>query len=142
MGDARNPIALLKARVRKACGGDGNEPWNPNGGGQFAGTVKLWMNTKGFGFITETSTGEEIFCHHGDIGGRSPVKGGNVTFDKTQMDNGKTNAINVSGDVGPRIDTRDDGKGKGDKWGGKGDKSGKGAGFAPYNGKGGKKGGA
>eukprot|EP00665_Eupelagonemidae_sp_cell47_P003587 gene3587-1308_t len=27
----------------------GDEPWNPNGGGANSGTVKMWMNTKGYG---------------------------------------------------------------------------------------------
>lgn len=140
--EARNPAAVLRARIRSAVG-DGDTPWNQAGGGQRSGKVKLWHAAKGYGFVICDDTQEELFCHHSDIGGRSLVKEGQVTFDVGQMDNGKLKCVNVSGDVGPRIDTR----GKGDDEGTKGEKGpkgkgkiqGKGGSYEPYAGKGGGK---
>eukprot|EP01062_Namystynia_karyoxenos_P005284 TRINITY_DN11874_c0_g2_i1.p2 TRINITY_DN11874_c0_g2~~TRINITY_DN11874_c0_g2_i1.p2 ORF type:complete len:266 (+),score=67.78 TRINITY_DN11874_c0_g2_i1:113-799(+) len=77
-------------------------PWNPNGNGALHGIVKHWVPDKGFGFITGDD-GTEIFVHHSDIGGRSLRQGGKLTYDIAVMPNGKTKAVNISGDVGPRL---------------------------------------
>eukprot|EP00662_Eupelagonemidae_sp_cell21_P013612 gene13612-41125_t len=64
--------------------------WNPDGGGQHSGKVKMWNAAKGY---------IKHFCHHGDIGGRSLVKDGDVTYDLQENSAGssKMKAINVSG---------------------------------------------
>eukprot|EP01065_Artemidia_motanka_P044723 TRINITY_DN6412_c2_g1_i1.p1 TRINITY_DN6412_c2_g1~~TRINITY_DN6412_c2_g1_i1.p1 ORF type:complete len:315 (+),score=27.79 TRINITY_DN6412_c2_g1_i1:34-945(+) len=125
--EARSKCAVLRARIREAAGGE-ETLWNPNGHGVRSGHVKMWCAAKGYGFIIDSETGDEVFAHHGDIGGRSLVKDGIVRYDMVQMENGRTKAINVSGAVGARIDTRvpESGKrhsflkGKGDRYGGKG----------------------
>eukprot|EP01062_Namystynia_karyoxenos_P005283 TRINITY_DN11874_c0_g1_i1.p1 TRINITY_DN11874_c0_g1~~TRINITY_DN11874_c0_g1_i1.p1 ORF type:complete len:508 (+),score=111.11 TRINITY_DN11874_c0_g1_i1:83-1606(+) len=77
--------------------------WNPDGGGLLTGKVKNWHPNKGFGFIIADVTGAEIFVHHSDIGGRSLIGGGRVTFDIHTMPDGKEKAVNITGAVGPRM---------------------------------------
>ena len=60
-------------------GGDGN-----NGGERRKGSVKWFDTSKGFGFITQDSGGEDVFCHHSAIqadGFRSLAEGQKVEFD-------------------------------------------------------------
>jgi CspA family cold shock protein len=51
------------------------------------GTVKWFNDAKGFGFITQTDGGEDVFCHHSAIqadGFRSLAEGQKVEFDVTR----------------------------------------------------------
>jgi len=51
------------------------------------GTVKWFNDAKGFGFITQTDGGEDVFCHHSAIqadGFRSLAEGQKVEFDVTK----------------------------------------------------------
>ena len=64
------------------------------------GTVKWFNAQKGYGFITNAATGEEVFVHFSAInaqGFKSLEEGQNVTFD-TEKDpqNGKVRAVNVT----------------------------------------------
>ena len=61
------------------------------------GTVKWFNSTKGFGFITNDETGEEVFVHFSGIatdGYKSVEDGQRVTFDTTQGNRG-VQAVNV-----------------------------------------------
>jgi CspA family cold shock protein len=52
-----------------------------------SGTVKWFNDAKGFGFITQTDGGEDVFCHHSAIqadGFRSLAEGQKVEFDVTK----------------------------------------------------------
>lgn len=62
------------------------------------GTVKWFNSTKGFGFITNESTGEDVFVHFSGIAGegyKSLEEGQNVTFDITEGNRG-LQAVNVT----------------------------------------------
>ena len=51
------------------------------------GTVKWFNSSKGYGFITNDETGEEVFVHFSGImtdGYKSLEDGQKVTFDTTQ----------------------------------------------------------
>ena len=51
------------------------------------GTVKWFNAQKGYGFITNESTGEDVFVHFSGIAGegyKSLEEGQNVTFDITE----------------------------------------------------------
>ena len=84
------------------------------------GTVKKWMDGKGFGFITPADGGEDVFVHVKQVaGGEDLAEGDQVTFDKAWNDQkGKYNAENVTGPGG----------GGGGGGGGKG----KGKGYSPW----------
>lgn len=61
------------------------------------GTVKWFNSTKGFGFITNEETNEEIFVHFSGIasqGFKTLEDGQNVTFDIVQGEKG-LQAVNV-----------------------------------------------
>jgi len=61
---------------------------------QQEGTVKFFNYTKGFGFITITDSGEEIFVHKSDL--KTRIKQGNkVSFNVEKSDKGPV-AVNVS----------------------------------------------
>ena len=62
------------------------------------GTVKWFNNQKGYGFITNESTGEDVFVHFSGIAGegyKSLEEGQNVTFDITEGNRG-LQAVNVT----------------------------------------------
>lgn len=57
------------------------------------GKVKFFNNSKGFGFISDNETGQDVFVH--STGLKQDVRDGDeVTFDVTQGKKG-LNAINV-----------------------------------------------
>ncbi|MEG1848688.1 MAG: cold-shock protein [Lachnospiraceae bacterium] len=61
------------------------------------GTVKWFNSTKGFGFITDESTGEDVFVHFSGIsteGFKTLEDGQAVTFETTQGNRG-LQAVNV-----------------------------------------------
>lgn len=63
------------------------------------GTVKWFNSSKGFGFITNDTTGEEVFVHFSGIatdGFKSLDDGQKVTFDTIQGNRGMQ-AVNVIG---------------------------------------------
>jgi len=57
------------------------------------GVVKFFNETKGFGFIKDDETGEEIFVHATGLS-EKVREGDNVTFDVTEGRKGM-NAVNV-----------------------------------------------
>ena len=62
------------------------------------GTVKWFNAQKGYGFITNESTGEDVFVHFPGIAGegyKSLEEGQNVTFDITEGNRG-LQAVNVT----------------------------------------------
>ena len=62
------------------------------------GTVKWFNAQKGYGFITNESTGEDVFVHFSGIAGQgynSLEEGQNVTFDITEGNRG-LQAVNVT----------------------------------------------
>ena len=62
------------------------------------GTVKWFNAQKGYGFITNESTGEDVFVHFSGIAGegyKSLEEGQNVTFDITEGYRG-LQAVNVT----------------------------------------------
>ena len=62
------------------------------------GTVKWFNAQKGYGFITNESTGEDVFVHFSGIAGegyKSLEEGQNVTFDITEGNRGRQ-AVNVT----------------------------------------------
>ena len=61
------------------------------------GTVKWFNGTKGYGFITNDATGEEVFVHFSGIvseGYKTLEDGQKVTFDITEGNRGMQ-AVNV-----------------------------------------------
>ena len=62
------------------------------------GTVKWFNAQKGYGFITNESTGEDVFVHFSGIAGegyKSLEEGQNITFDITEGNRG-LQAVNVT----------------------------------------------
>lgn len=61
------------------------------------GTVKWFNGTKGFGFITDDATGEDVFVHFSGLamdGFKTLEDGQKVTFETTQGQRG-LQAVNV-----------------------------------------------
>lgn len=55
------------------------------------GTVKWFNDTKGFGFITPSDGGQDLFVHHSEIvgeGHKTLREGDRVEFDATEGDKG------------------------------------------------------
>ncbi|MEO0536011.1 MAG: cold-shock protein [Cyanobacteria bacterium P01_A01_bin.123] len=48
------------------------------------GNVKFFNSTKGFGFITQSDGGKDLFFHVSDIDGQEPREGDSVEFDITE----------------------------------------------------------
>ncbi len=62
------------------------------------GTVKWFDNSKGYGFISRTSGGKDVFVHHSAIQGsgyKSLEEGQQVEFEVTQGQKGDQ-AVNVT----------------------------------------------
>ena len=65
------------------------------------GTVKWFIGTKGYGFITNAETGEDVFVHFTGIvadGFKTLEEGQSVTFDVTEGNRGPqaTNVVVVA----------------------------------------------
>ncbi|GGP05092.1 cold-shock protein [Cloacibacterium rupense] len=58
------------------------------------GTVKFFNETKGFGFITPSNGGEDIFVHTSGLATRTIRENDKVTYEVTQGKKG-LNAVNV-----------------------------------------------
>jgi len=58
-----------------------------------SGTIKFFNETKGFGFVVNTATGEEVFVHVSGLVDQVR-EGDNVTFETQQGKKG-LNAVNV-----------------------------------------------
>jgi CspA family cold shock protein len=58
------------------------------------GKVKFFNADKGFGFITEDVTGNEVFVHISECGGANLNEGESVTFEIGEGKRGP-NAVNV-----------------------------------------------
>ncbi len=57
------------------------------------GTVKFFNNSKGFGFIKSSETGEDIFVHNSGL--RDDIREDDKVQFETQQGNKGLNAINV-----------------------------------------------
>ena len=88
------------------------------------GTVKKWMDEKGFGFITPDDDGEDAFCHRSCLDGAEALTQGDSVSYEVEYDDRKgkwkCSSCSVSG-------------GGGGGGGGKGGKGkGKGKSYDPY----------
>ena len=55
------------------------------------GTVKWFSNDKGYGFITQDDSGQDLFVHHTEIAGsgfKTLAEGAKVEFEVTQGQKG------------------------------------------------------
>ncbi|CAE8601767.1 unnamed protein product [Polarella glacialis] len=105
------------------------------------GTVKMWNDEKGFGFIQPSDGSEDVFVHRSALAGSDALeKGDEVSYDSEYDDRkGKTRAINVSGGTGQsQGGGGGGGGGYGGGKGGGGYGGGKGGGYDSYGGGGGK----
>ena len=65
------------------------------------GTVKWFNDAKGYGFITPSEGGKDVFVHHSSIAGdgfKSLAEGANVTFDSVEGQKGPEakNVVQIS----------------------------------------------
>lgn len=58
------------------------------------GTVKFFNESKGFGFITNSETGKDIFVHVSNLGGLNLNEGDEVSYTEEEGRKGKV-AANV-----------------------------------------------
>ncbi|KAF5192072.1 Cold shock protein [Thalictrum thalictroides] len=75
-------------------------------GDRLSGTVKWFNGQKGFGFITPSDGGEDLFVHQSSIrsdGYRSLAEGETVEFQIEHSDDGRTKAVDVSGPDGASV---------------------------------------
>eukprot|EP00667_Euglena_gracilis_P028212 EG_transcript_35701 len=89
------------------------------------GTVRKWIEDKGFGFISPADGSEDVFVHQTEVkaqGFRRLQEGEQVEYQLTD-DNGRRKATNVTGPGGAPVPG---GGGKGKGKGGKGSVRGKG----------------
>lgn len=112
-------------------------------GTRCTGTVKWFNVSKGFGFISPTDGGEDLFVHQSSIkseGYRSLAEGEQVEFEIDTGDDGRTKAVDVSGPDGAYVQgSRRDGGGSGGRGGrggsgGYGFGGGSGGGYGGFNG--------
>jgi len=59
------------------------------------GTVKFFNEEKGFGFINNSETGEDIFVHVSALEGVEIKEGDTVEFTEVEGRNGKTQASDI-----------------------------------------------
>ncbi len=98
------------------------------------GTIKKFFEDKGFGFVTPSDGGDDVFVHVKDNPDLENCGPGDEVFYDAQWDDRKNKfrGVNLtcpSGGSG----------GGGGGWGGGGKGGGKGGGYSPYGGKGGGK---
>ena len=55
-----------------------------------SGTIKMWKDDKGYGFIRPDGGGQDVYAHISGFGGapRDPVKGDKVEYTLTMEDRG------------------------------------------------------
>lgn len=58
------------------------------------GTIKFFNDSKGFGFITETASGQDYFLHVTALDGQEVQEGDEVTFEVKETPKG-LNAVDV-----------------------------------------------
>merc|ERR1719359_2281938 len=73
---------------------------------KLTGTVKRWNADKGYGFISPSSGGDDVFVHQTAIkadGFRSLAEGESVEFTIMVGDDGRSKAQNVTGPNGSNV---------------------------------------
>jgi len=71
-----------------------------------SGIVKFFNVTKGFGFISPSDGGDDVFVHQSNVhakGFRSLAEGESVEFEVGTGDDGRTKAFNVTGPHGDYV---------------------------------------
>ena len=63
--------------------------------GLLKGTVKRWLNGRGYGFIEPEEGGDEVFIHHSDIDGAHELREGQRVEFEVQSTDRRPRAINV-----------------------------------------------
>jgi len=57
-------------------------PMGASSGGMKVGTVKVWFEEKGFGFLAQSDGGDDVFCHRNALeDGQALVQGAQVEFE-------------------------------------------------------------
>jgi len=113
--------------IRMSGGGD----VNMSGGDRRKGTVKWFDTQKGFGFITPSDGGDDLFVHQSSIrseGFRSLAAEESVEFDVEVDNSGRPKAIEVSGPDGAPVQGNSGGGGSSGGRGGFGGGGGRGGG--------------
>lgn len=70
------------------------------------GVCKRFNATKGFGFITDSESGEDLFVHHSAIYGdgfKTLGEGEQVEYEVETDDQGRKKAVNVTGPSGAKV---------------------------------------
>ena len=71
-----------------------------------SGTVKFFNVTKGFGFISPSDGGDDVFVHQSNVhakGFRSLAEGESVEYEVGTGDDGRMKAFNVTGPQGDYV---------------------------------------